>query len=406
MYKNELKLQTRMEVEEVKVNVSEIARRTGQSPKTVKKYIDNPELHYQKQTRKKRGSKIDPYTEIIIDKFENYACNAKDIYHFLKKKYGYDGSYDLIKKFLKEHKETSLKKATIRVETTPGLQGQIDWKERVQFTNRNGEVITVNIFLFVMSYSSFRYIELTLDRKQPTLFNCMLNAFEYVGGVPKEIWFDNMSTVVDSHDINTGIVKFNDDFLDFAKVVSFNPIACRPYRPQTKGRAECLAKLMNRLRPYNEEFDTVEELSAIVKEVNIDINNEVSQATFEKPSERILKEKEHLFPVVPSEIREQYKPAKYYKVTKESMINYKKKKYSVPVQYISQSVTVKVIDNVLHIYYNLELIATHPIIENKRFNYRKEDIKEILKSDVYKKLDEQVLDKKADDFLKKYDEVK
>lgn len=127
MYKNELKIQTRMEVEEVKVNVSEIARRTGQSPKTVKKYIDNPELHYQKQTRKKRGSKIDPYTEIIIDKFENYACNAKDIYHFLKKKYGYDGSYDLIKKFLKEHKETSLKKATIRVETTPGLQGQIDW---------------------------------------------------------------------------------------------------------------------------------------------------------------------------------------------------------------------------------------------------------------------------------------
>lgn len=257
-----------------------------------------------------------------------------------------------------------------------------------------------------MSYSSFRYIELTLDRKQPTLFNCMLNALEYVGGVPKEIWFDNMSTVVDSHDINTGIVKFNDDFLDFAKVVSFNPIACRPYRPQTKGRAECLAKLMNRLRPYNEEFDTVEELSAIVKEVNIDINNEVSQATFEKPSERILKEKEHLFPVVPSEIREQYKSAKYYKVTKESMINYKKKKYSVPVQYISQSVTVKVIDDVLHIYYNLELIATHPIIENKRFNYRKEDIKEILKSDVYKKLDEQVLDKKADDFLKKYDEVK
>lgn len=397
------KFKTRLEVENVKINISEMSRRTGLSTKTIKKYIGGFEP---KSTRKKRGSKLDPYIEIIKDKYDNYACTAMDIYHFLKRNHGYDGSYDLVKQFLRNYKSEAAVKATIRVETNPGLQAQVDWKERYEFITKSGKKITVNIFLYVMSYSRFRYLELTLDRTQPVLFNCLLNAFEYVGGVPKEIWFDNMSTVVESHDITTGIVKFNEKFLDLAKTASFKPVACRPYRPQTKGGAECLAKLTSRLRPYNGEFETVEQLSEIVRQINIDINNEICQATNTKASELVLKEKEYLYPAVPSQIRELYKPAKTYKVSKESMISYHGQKYSVPVKYISKRLTVKNIDNVLHIYYNLELISTHPVVENKKYNYHEEDVRDILKSDVYKNYDENKLNKKVKEILSMYDEVK
>jgi len=70
---------------------------------------------------------LDPYTEIIKVKYDNYACTAMSIYYFIKKNHGYDGYYDLIKKFLSVYKDNQNTKATIRVETSPGLQAQVDW---------------------------------------------------------------------------------------------------------------------------------------------------------------------------------------------------------------------------------------------------------------------------------------
>lgn len=68
-------------------------------------------------------------------------------------------------------------------------------------------------------------------------------------------------------------------------------ITSRHYRPKTKGKVETLAKLVNRLTPYNGEFDIFEDLNEIVEEFNYDINNEVSQATNVMPFIRFLKEK-------------------------------------------------------------------------------------------------------------------
>lgn len=126
-----------------------------------------------------------------------------------------------------------LKIATIRVETTPGLQGQVDWKESLTLISRGGDKYTINIFLFILSYSKYKYIELTINRVQSTLFRCMTNCFKTLEGVPEEIWFDNMKTVVDEHDINTNKVKFNAKFSEFAKNMMFTPIACKPLRPCT-----------------------------------------------------------------------------------------------------------------------------------------------------------------------------
>lgn len=89
------------------------------------------------------------------------------------------------------------KKATIRVEHTIGLSAQVDWKEQVTMADRNGVPHTFSIFLYVLPYSKFKFLKLTLDQKQDTLFKCLFEAFKATGGIPKEIWFDNMSTVVD-----------------------------------------------------------------------------------------------------------------------------------------------------------------------------------------------------------------
>ncbi|MFT8450531.1 hypothetical protein [Lentilactobacillus hilgardii] len=73
--------------------------------------------------------------------------------------------------------------------------------------------------------------------------------------MPKEIWFDNQKVVVDHHKSNFGKQVFNETFVEYAKDAGFKPIACRPFRPQTKGKVEALARTTQRIKVYNHEFE-------------------------------------------------------------------------------------------------------------------------------------------------------
>ncbi len=75
--------------------------------------------------------------------------------------------------------------------------------------------------------------------KQETFQECHKSAFEYFGGIPKTILYDNLKSIVIKRDkygkSNHG---FNDKFLDFSKTYKFIPKLCKPYRAQTKGKIE------------------------------------------------------------------------------------------------------------------------------------------------------------------------
>ncbi|MCC4485201.1 IS21 family transposase, partial [Limosilactobacillus reuteri] len=70
----------------------------------------------------------------------------------------------------------------------------------------------------------------------------------------------------------------------------------KPFRPQTKGKVESLARTIERLRVYDYEFDNVNDLAQLIHELNVQLNNELSQATGEKPNTLWTKEKEYLSP--------------------------------------------------------------------------------------------------------------
>ncbi len=222
----------------------------------------------------------------------------------------------------------------------------------------------------------------------------MINGFKYFEGVPEEIVFDNMKTVVDHNQSNFKNVQINSKFKQFASDMNFGIFTCRPYRPQTKGKVEALAKLTYKLTAFNEEFDTYEDVVNIVTEFMNDINSEVSQGSEEIPFERHKEETEHLRSLPSKDLLNSYcaKP-KAYKVSKESMIRYEGRKYSVPVRYIGKPVTVNITDNGhLEIYYTKEKIACHQITENK-YHYQREHLNQILKSDVMKHRSDSDIDK-------------
>lgn len=215
------------------VNKSAIARMMDCDPRTVKRYLDG----YTKSKRNPRkvNSKLDNFKSIIISKLE-LGCSGMAIFKFIQKS-GYTGSYSLLEDFVRKHKEEQIKKATIRFETCPGQQAQVDWKENLTMISKYGEVFEVNIFLMVLGYSRMKFVKLTNDKTQKTLFNCMNEAFKYFKGIPKEILFDNMRTVVDREHSRVGNVKLNSKFLQYSKDIGFNPQTCKIYRPQTKRKS-------------------------------------------------------------------------------------------------------------------------------------------------------------------------
>jgi transposase len=373
----------RIKAMDVKINYNDLARKLDCDPRTIKGYATGKV----KGTRKDRNidSKLKGFEETIIDKIDNCSATAMSIYKYIQNK-GYTGKYGLVKNYVKLHKKDSLKKATIRFETNPGLQAQVDYKERKKMISKYGEVFEINIFLFVLGYSRTKYIEVTEDKKQDSLFKTLINAFKYIGGIPQEIIFDNMSTVVDRHNTYLGHVQFNTKFNQFAKDFNFKPVACKPYRPQTKGKVESLAKLTSRLDVYNYEFESFEDLKKIAQEICNELNSEISQAINSSPISRLEDERKYLSSLPNETIIGSYiNKDREYKVSKESMITYLGNKYSVPVAYVGKKLMIRPdnASNTLRIYSNNDLVASHNISE-KLLNYNMSHAIEIMKSEAFR----------------------
>lgn len=367
-----------------KINVSATARQYNCSWLTIDKRV-HPEKY--KKTRKKRvySSMLDELKPVIDAKLEKNNVSASSIYYLLKTNYDYKGCYSTVRNYVSKQKNKIIQDLTIRFETIPGYQAQVDWKESLTLYNRDGKTYKINIFLMVLGYSRFKYIKLTSDRNQSTLFNCLINAFNYFGGVTREIIFDNMKTVVDHTKSDFQNTIINSKFSQFAKDSMFTIFTCRPFRPRTKGKVETLAKVMNRLKAFDYEFTDWNELNNIVNTLMNDLNYiEKSQATNEIPITRMTKEKEYLTPVNIDLLKTYILSEKTYKVSKESMITYKGIKYSVPTSYVGKSLLVKEDNEFINIYFNTNFICCYNKFTSKRYNYKKKDYLDILKQSAYR----------------------
>ena len=390
---NEL-LKYRLEVN--LLNKSELARRMNCSRQTI-----NAKINKQKNvnTKEKRVyiSKLDEFKDLIETKVEKYACSAKSIYLLLKDKYGYSGGYSSVARYVSNFKSEQKIKVTIRFETTPGYQSQVDWKEKLELVDIHNCPYIINIFLMTLGYSRMKFVKLTFDRTQSTLFDCLTSAFEFFGGVTDEILFDNMKTVVDHAKSDFSNVIINEKFAQFAKDAGFNVRACRAFRPETKGKVEIVAKIMNRLKAFNGEFSTQADLIKIVDNMNISLNKEIVQGINQRPIDRFEKEKNTLNPVNIDILKPYFIRQKEYKVSNESMITYKGKKYSVPTAYIGKYVTVTEGDSTIYIYYTTNFICSYDTLIDCFLNYKEEHYKEILSKSAYGNK----TDKELDSIIKK-----
>ena len=391
----------------IKPNFAALGREYGCDYRTakVKYYEEQNKEKGIEIAKKERKYIIDDYKELIINKLETIpGITAYSIYYFLKVEKGYNGSYETIKNFVRSNKDKRKQPASIRVEPIIGKSAQVDWKEDFKLTNKDGELFVINLFLIRLHYSKKFYAILTIDKKRDEVKKCIVESLEYFGGTPREIWFDNMATVMVKEGKHK---KVHNEIKQLGNDIGFQPILCQARRPKSKGTVENLAKLCDRLKSYNNEFETLDDLINIVNKFNEECGNEKSQAHNKIVNEVFEDEKKYLIPLPNKNILEKYKQnIEYRKVSQDSMIVYRGNRYSVPTRFIGSYLGIRIINNQVYIYDNTDLVRCH-VITNNNLNYHNEDKIEILKSDLLYGLDDKEIENKINntdlqiyDFLK------
>lgn len=359
----------------MKPNFSELSRIYGFDRRTIKKYWEGYEG---KPKTRNKPSKLDKYLEKITMLLSIRGITIKAVYERLKDEEGDKiGTYSNFRKYVKRKELMPKKniKGHPRFETLPGVQAQVDWKENIKLHSKSGEEYEFNVFNYKLGYSRYCYFEYRRSKTQQDVFECLINSFKATGGVPQEILFDNMRTVVD---ITENGRRINNKMKAFAKDFKFKIKLCKPRHSYTKGKVEAANKFINWVLAYDYDFENEEELKEIIRNINNKANKQVNQSTNMPPLLLLEKEKEYLSPSPSRFIIESYiVSTTTVKVQKDSLIHYRGNKYSVPPKYIGKTVSLKTNGNDLYIYYNTELITVHKIT-GKKINYLNDHYKTLM----------------------------
>jgi transposase len=283
-------------------SIRAIARETGLSRVTVRRYLQDPEAAKCYGPRVPRATKLDGYTEYLQARVEAARpawIPATVLFREIRER-GYSGGLSLLKGHLAplKHGETE---PVVRFETAPGEQMQAD------FTHVRRGRRPLLAFVATLGYSRASYVQFTIGEDSQTLCACLREALMFFGGVPEHVLFDNPKTVVIERDFyGDGKHRYNRELLSLADEFGFRPRLCRPYRAKTKGKVErfngylkgsFLVPLAATLKQSGLGFDHIAANAHIGPWLQSVANARVHATTREIPNERLQLERRHFQPL-------------------------------------------------------------------------------------------------------------
>ena len=268
----------------------------------------------------------------------------------------YSGSYDTLWRYVRELKTRWVKKeAYLQLETPPGYDAQCDWAE----VNLRIADVETRVFLFVLklSYSRYGFAKLYSVQRQECFFDGHLSAFEYFGGVPKRVTYDNLKTAVfkvlkgQNREEQQGFSAFRGHFpfeSNFAAVGKGNE----------KGKVESEIKYIgNHAFSLDRVFDSIESANAHLSAWLLSDSNRVHRSHKQVIKRLFETEQSHLSPL-PKSLPQACR-LRYAKVNKFSFVQLETNRYSVPSQYVGQIVGIKVFSDKLVMVQAEKEIASH-----------------------------------------------
>lgn len=280
--------------------VRAVARELGLSRNTVRKYLrEGGTPRYGPRPRK--PAKLDAFEPYLRERLAlDPKLHASVLWREIRER-GYDGAESMVRARVAALKPTAPAEPTVRYETEPGRQMQVDYAEF-----RHGKV-TVYAFVATLGFSRRLFVRFVDSLAFESLRDCQIAAFECFGGVPHEVLYDNMRTVVlQRNAYGAAKHRFHPGLWAIARDYGFTPRLCRPYRAQTKGKVEraisylrtsCFAPFVATLKQHGQAL-TLEALNAAAERwVRTVADVRKHRTTDEAPILRFERERAALLPL-------------------------------------------------------------------------------------------------------------
>jgi transposase len=339
------------------LSITDIAEITGFDRKTVRKWLVQPgPPRY--GPRAPRPSQLDPYKPYIDQRLSAGVWNAVVLLRELRDR-GYPGGYSILKDYLRPKRQAAGDVAVRRFETPPGHQAQVDWGHlgTVEDAERRQPVWG---FVCTLGHSRAMYADVATDQRLETFLRLHAVAFEALGGVPEEILYDRIKTVVLGTD-ERGEVRWPPIFLDFAHSWGFRPQLCRPYRAQSKGKVESGIRYIRSSFLPGREASSVEDLRSQLRVwVATVANVRVHGTTHLVVQDAWQAERAHLQPLA-GRLPYPYVPEVRRRVGRDAYVAYGANRYSVPWAAAGREVWIRELAGQVEISCEHERIAAHAV---------------------------------------------
>ena len=332
--------------------VKTIARDLGVDRKTVKRW--RRVGRWQPRRGHPRARELDPYLDRLTHRGPEVGWNAVVLHRELQG-LGFRGSAQQVRRAIRPWRAEArwAAMATVRYETGPGEQAQVDFGQLHVWIGEPRE--RVHLFVMTLGYSRRLWVRAYSHERLGALLDGHERAFRHFGGVPLTCLYDNPRTLVLGR--HERAVRSHPVVEDFARYYGFTPRACQPYRARSKGKVESGVKYVKRNALAGRRFASWDALNAWLEEWALTVADQrVHGTTHERPIDRFARET--LTPLGPR-APYRYEQERIRRVPADALVAIGAARYSVPVQYVGTTVTVQETTTHYEIFQGAACIARH-----------------------------------------------
>jgi transposase len=353
--------------------IKAIAREMGCSKNTVRRYLRSGGwVGYKRPERNRVLRGFEPW---LGERLQQHRGNADVVRQDLERQHGLAVSLRTVERAVAPLRRElhAAEVATVRFETAPGEQLQIDFGETG--VPIGDERVKVHVFVATLGYSRRPYVAVFLHERQSAWWQGIEGAFHHFKGRPRELLLDNARALVSFHDAQTREVRFNERFHAFCRYWDVAPKACAPYRARTKGKDERGVGYVKRNAIAGHRFESFSALEAHLawwmREV---ADTRVHGTTGEMPLERFRQNEASA--LRPLEGRTTFQPIRecIRRVHADACIELETNRYSVPWRLIGETVTVLVGEQVRIVHAGQEVAEHVRLAGSRRASIQREHL--------------------------------
>ncbi len=308
-------------------------------------------------------SQCEPWREWIEQGLET-GLTAQRIYQDLVGDHGYTGSYDAVKRFVRQLRQTQ-PVPFVRMEVAAGQEAQVDFGQGA-WVWVNGRRKRPHLFRVVLSHSRKAYSEVVWQQTTESFIRCLENAFRYFGGVPKTLVIDNLRAAVTRSDWYDP--ELNAKVEEFCRHYGTVMLPTRPAMPRHKGKIEAGVKYAQNNALKGRTFNSLGEQNLFLLEWESHVADTRIHGTTRRQVGKVFHEVERttllplpagLFPVFEEAPRT---------VHQDGYVELKRAYYSVPPEYVGRQVWVRWESRLMRVFnQRREPIAVHALAEPGKF---------------------------------------